>query len=185
MAKREPGRFRGNLFGGFNRRDVLAYITSVYDELEAYREENEALRERSAELENLLQNLDKSFAPREKRTPHISFKPAPVIPPVAEAPVSEPEAVAELAEWDVSALEPPSFAEVEEMEAPVVADFAPVEPFIEPPVSAPVVEPDLPPVVDTPAPPVAAARQRVTLPNPYPERGLKPTKVKVRRADID
>jgi len=94
MSKREEGRFRGNLFGGFNRKDVLTYITSIYGELEQTHMENEALHERCDQLENLLQNLDKSSL----RVPIPKFDPIartePAFPSTAE-PI--PEATEDLA----------------------------------------------------------------------------------------
>ena len=56
MGKKEAGRFRGKLFGGFNRKDVLAYIASVYSELEQAQIENEELRARCEEFEDGAQN---------------------------------------------------------------------------------------------------------------------------------
>jgi len=50
MSKREAGRFRGKLFGGFHREDVLTYIASVYSELDQLQAENEALRAHLEEL---------------------------------------------------------------------------------------------------------------------------------------
>jgi len=62
MSEREAGRFRGRLFGGFNRKDVLAYITSVYEELDYAQAENEMLRQRCEELEALLSQQDTAGA---------------------------------------------------------------------------------------------------------------------------
>jgi len=59
MANREPGQFRKKIFGGFNRRDVLEHIKTLYTEIEQADSEKQTLRDRCEELENLLQNLEK------------------------------------------------------------------------------------------------------------------------------
>ena len=98
MSKREPGKFRGTLFGGFNRKDVLTYIASVYEELEQSHEENEMLRERCNELENLLQNLDKSASRVPLPKLDKNSKGPPVVRPPSEPKAETPaEATAEMA----------------------------------------------------------------------------------------
>jgi len=59
MDKKEAGRFRGQVFGGFHRRDVLNYMATLYGRIDQADLEKEALRVRCEELENLLQNLEK------------------------------------------------------------------------------------------------------------------------------
>lgn len=47
-------QFRGSLFGGYNRRDVLAYIREHAAEGKDLREENEALKARVDDLQEQL-----------------------------------------------------------------------------------------------------------------------------------
>ncbi|MCL2587802.1 MAG: hypothetical protein FWD84_00150 [Oscillospiraceae bacterium] len=114
MAVREPGRFRRNLFGGFNRKDVLSYIKLIFDELNQAQAEAEFLRQRCIELENLIQNLEKAAAwsapaaqaPAEspqiyQATPIPIPTPAPIVPVEAPqlyqvAPQPAPAATAEI-----------------------------------------------------------------------------------------
>ncbi len=50
--EQEKGNFRGRLFGGFNRRDVIDYIEVLAGERGELERENQKLRERIWELEN-------------------------------------------------------------------------------------------------------------------------------------
>ena len=60
MATREPGKFRIKVFGGFHQKDVLAYIKTLYSEMDQVQADYEDLRQRCIELENLIQNLEKA-----------------------------------------------------------------------------------------------------------------------------
>ncbi len=52
LLEQEKGNFRGRLFGGFNRRDVIDYIEVLAGERGELERENQKLRERIWELEN-------------------------------------------------------------------------------------------------------------------------------------
>ena len=96
MAAREPGRFRRNLFGGFNRKDVLSYIKTIFRELDQAQTEAEILRQRCIELENLIQNLEKptAWAVPTPVEPLPIVEAAPIPAPVATPtpiPVAMPE----------------------------------------------------------------------------------------------
>jgi len=94
MAAREPGTFRRQFFGGFNRKDVLTYIKHIYSELDQAQLQNEALLQRCRELEDLVQELQYAAAsgthpnpasigvfahtPPEEVTPTTDFSPEPV-----------------------------------------------------------------------------------------------------------
>ena len=153
MGKKEPGQFRGKMFGGFNRKDVLAYITSVYEELEHVQAENDILRERYEEIEDLLNSKGIPMAPLSTQRPMApmpeeGFAPYPALQ-------NEPEVPSGLYENTLTTPEDLPMA------APVVR-----EPISEPVPVQPVYE--VPRVVKKPG-----------LANPYPERGVK---VKVRPA---
>ena len=152
MGKKEPGQFRGNVFGGFNRKDVLAYITSVYEELDHVQAENEMLRERYEEMESVLNSQGIPVAPLSATHPMApmseeSFELGGALPNEPEIPAVYPETFAAPEEFPVAA---PPMREV--MPEPV-----PIQPVYE-----------IPRVVQKPG-----------LANPYPERGVK---VKVRPA---
>jgi len=122
MAKREPGNFRGKVFGGFHRKDVLAYITTIYDELEQLRMDNEALVERCDELENLVQNLDVASA----RSP-VSKPEQRILRP---APEGKPDVPAEPAAESVPVPDPTP--EPVQQSAPIPASV-PAAPTASPP----------------------------------------------------
>lgn len=44
MGKKRIGNFRSNIFGGFNRRDVIGYIEQLHKKLDDLQGENELLR---------------------------------------------------------------------------------------------------------------------------------------------
>ena len=58
-VEQEKGNFRGRVFGGFDRQDVIDYIESLATERNALSRENQELRERLWELE------ERSSAPEE------------------------------------------------------------------------------------------------------------------------
>lgn len=159
MSKREPGQFRGKVFGGFNRKDVLAYITSVYEELEHIQAENDILRERYEEVEDLLNSKGIPVAPLSGQLPMVpmpeeSFGYHPALP-------TEPETPAGFYENTLTTPEDLPMA------APVVREPIPIQ--------TPIPEP-------VPVQPVYEVHRVVKKPglaNPYPERGIK---VKVRPA---
>ena len=155
MSKREAGQFRSNIFGGFNRKDVLAYITSVYEELEHVQMENDMLREHCGELEALLHEQGIEFAPP---MPMPDFEPEDFAP---EEPMPEPVAPFAAAQFEPEQFEP----EENMMERP--EDIPRETPPAPEPVPIPL---PTPPVYETP-------RIKPALANPYPERSRK---VKVR-----
>lgn len=53
--EQEKGNFKGRVFGGFNRRDVIAYIESLAKERNALAMENQTLRGRVDALEERLE----------------------------------------------------------------------------------------------------------------------------------
>lgn len=179
MAKKEPGRFRKNLFGGFNRKDVLTYIKSIYDELDQTQTENEALHQRCAELEDLLQNMGKPPAWEPQ------FHPGPVVRAVApQAPVyAQPtyhEPAPEIEEIEMEG-DPEFFSIL--AEAP---EAEPAPTFLSAPAPAPTPVPTPTPApTPTPEPPVPAVeapRQKPSLATPPAMQPAKlPAKVKVRR----
>jgi len=154
MSEREAGRFRGNLFGGFNRKDVLAYIASVYEELGYVHAENEMLRVRCEEMEGLLspEELAALAYPAEMPLAH----PADSIP--EEAHMFEPDVPIEEVALD---LDQNTLATPEDLR-PAAPPVPPAPPLREP----------VPPVYEVPRP-------KPNLANPYPERARK---VKVRPA---
>ena len=56
----EIGNFKGRLFGGFDRKDVIAYIEESAAELESLEAENEKLRGTVAELEARIQEMEEA-----------------------------------------------------------------------------------------------------------------------------
>ena len=155
MSKREPGQFRGNMFGGFNRKDVLAYITSVYEELEHIQAENDMLRERYEEAEELLNSRGVPLTPLSVQRPMApmpeeGFGYPPVLP-------NEPEGASGL--YENTLITPEDLP----MAAPVVRE--------------PIQTPE--PVPVQPVYEVPRVQKKPGLANPYPERGVK---VKVRPA---
>ena len=180
MDKREPGHFRRKMFGGFHRKDVLAYITAVYEEVEQFRAENEALRQRCDELENLLQNLDKAS------TRGLTPKPNLTLRPSAEAvpdPHMQPEVLTDAAPAPAYAPIPepaPAYAQAPVYEAPPVP-APPPEPA---PVYAPAPEAVPAPAAKAPvAVPPVAQKKKPGLANPYSNRPARPARVKVKRAN--
>lgn len=151
MSKREPGSFRGNVFGGFNRKDVLAYITSVYEELDHVQLENDMLHERCEELEALLGKKGVAVA-RPMVTPTV----------LSVDPECEP-----MPDLDAPAIETPYGLDDNSLTRP--EDLLSGNPYA--PESEPV-------PIPIPVPPVyEAPRVKPHLANPYPERARK---VKVR-----
>ena len=143
MSEREAGRFRGNLFGGFNRKDVLAYITSVYEELDYAQAENDMLRQRCDELEALLDQGSAAGA-------------HPMDMPMSQPMDSMPEPM-----WD-PAMQTGQVPFGPDRDTPVrPEDLHPMAPPVQEPEPAPV-----PPVHEAP-------RVKPNLANPYPERGRK------------
>jgi len=165
MSKREEGRFRGQFIGGFNRKDVLVYIAGIYSELEQFRAENEALRVRLEELEDLAEH---------RGVPAMPPVAAPMMRPVAE----EPEDIISEVSAQVQA-EMPSvrteniLATSDDLDVPHVQAVSD-DPTMALPLQAAPMPPTPPvqPVQETP-------RLRPNLSNPYPERAKR---VKVRPA---
>jgi len=157
MSEREAGRFRGRLFGGFNRQDVLAYITSVYEELDYAQTENDMLRQRCEELEALLD---------QQNTVDTEPVTMPIAPPAAFAPEAEPI-------WDPVMQTDQVPFELDENTLTTPEDlYKALAPTPEPiPIPIPIPIP-VPPVQET-------AFVKPNLANPYPERSRK---VKVRPA---
>ncbi len=58
MEERTIGKFRGRLFGGFNRKDVVEYIQKSSEGYEKYRQEYVRLTEKCADLEAKLFGAD-------------------------------------------------------------------------------------------------------------------------------
>jgi len=157
MAAREPGKFRRKLFGGFNRKDVLAYIQSLYGEIDRANENSEALRQRNIELENLIQNLQRGgiampaqgIAP----APTAGVAPAaPEYPPMMQTPMTNPTPSPLYDPELMSALaSEPAPAPVSEL--PPEAIYAPMQ--------TPAVAPTPPPAKPTLATPPGASPQKV------------------------
>lgn len=59
--------FRGNIVGGFNRRDVISFVEEIYQRMNAFEAENQALRERCEDLEEQLQKAEEDIASAERR----------------------------------------------------------------------------------------------------------------------
>lgn len=65
MSNKKVGNFRSNLFGGFNRKDVVGYIKQLHDKLAELEEDNEFLREKlnsfepSAEIHPSVQDAER------------------------------------------------------------------------------------------------------------------------------
>jgi hypothetical protein len=155
MSKREPGQFRGKVFGGFNRKDVLAYITSVYEELEHSQAENDMLRERYEEAEELLNN---------RGIPHTPLSGQPPMAPMPEEGFAFQ----------------PALPNEQEMPSGLYENVLTAPEDL--PMAAPVVREPIPAVEPVPVQPVYEVPRVVKKPalaNPYPERGIK---VKVRPA---
>ena len=161
MAEKEPGRFRGNFLGGFNRKDVLTYIKSIYNDLDQAHMQNEDLRQRCIELENLLQNLN--IQPEQPGPASPAFSPYPVAPaqtsPPSDALLYDPELISVLNSLPEPDPEPGLEPEPEPTPEPVsVAEPVPVA---------------------VPEPPPAPAIQKPSL--AMPPTGGKKTRVKVKK----
>jgi len=186
MATREPGRFRRNLFGGFNRKDVLSYIKTIYEELDQNQGDNETLRQRCVELENLIQNLQRGTAWDGQPTPAETPDTEPAFNPLDDpellaALAAEPAPAEELTEDKPAAAEEPPTeeaqaqpepapeADVEEISAETIEEIP--EPEADP---EPAPDPN-PAPAPTPTPPPQA---KPTL--AMPPAAVKPTRVKVR-----
>ena len=182
MGKKEAGRFRGQLFGGFRRRDVLEYMGVLYGRIDQADLEKEAMRARCEELENLLQNLEKfsgqrastlagtEFSARPKEESSLEMDPE-LVALLNNDPA--PESVEEV-RAEVEVLEAvPEAPQEEVMEAePVVPESAPeVSPVPEPvvPVSATEAAPVAPTPELVPEAPVAApVEEPKSAPEPAP-----------------
>jgi len=57
MSENNTGKFRGSLIGGFNRKDVAAYIGKVARELSEYKEKSEKLGAENKELKTEVEEL--------------------------------------------------------------------------------------------------------------------------------
>lgn len=58
----EDGRFRGKIFGGFHRKDVLSHMQTLYGETEQLKREKLFYREQAEELQYLLQTIEDSLS---------------------------------------------------------------------------------------------------------------------------
>jgi len=52
LSNKKVGNLRSNLFGGFNRKDVVGYIKQLHDKLTELEEDNEFLREKLNSFES-------------------------------------------------------------------------------------------------------------------------------------
>lgn len=68
MADNVLGRFKLNVFGGFNRKDVIEYIESIYSEISDSERENRELRARYESLEMQLDRAEKMLKKYEAGT---------------------------------------------------------------------------------------------------------------------
>ena len=160
MAKKEPGRFRKNIFGGFNRKDVLTYIKALYDELDQTQTENESLHQRCVDLESFVQNLEQAAWEPQIRPGPVVRAAAPPIPPPIQMPVYEPEP------------EPESY--LEDAEEPELFSILASDPE---PAPAP---PPPPAPAPRPAPELAPRSKPALATPPAMQPANKSTKVKVR-----
>ena len=62
MAENSNGKFRGSLFGGFNRKDVAVYIGKVGKETNEYKEECAKLKEENRELKSKVDELTRQIS---------------------------------------------------------------------------------------------------------------------------
>jgi len=201
MGKKEAGRFRGQLFGGFRRRDVLEYMGVLYGRIDQADLEKEAMRTRCEELENLLQNLEKfsgqgastlagsefSAPPKETRPLEMDSE---LVALLHTDPTPEP---AEETRTEVEILETAPIVQKEEAAEPepVVPEpasvFAPTpEPVAEPvpvvPLAEPMAEPQpIPEPIPSPESSAPATKPGRSIPYPTPPGGPNPKRVKVRR----
>ena len=151
------GRFRGRVFGGFHREDVLKHMQFLYTEKESLSDENQNLKRQVQELENLLQAVEVTNKQEEKNQENENFmyqNPTPPSTPVVETEAEVEELGVTLTEtllpkqMDESAFgAPPTWSLTEEVEE------KPVEPV---------------------------AKIKPNLANPYAKQGVQ--KVKVRKA---
>jgi len=182
MSSQDPGRFRGELFGGFNRRDVLEHMKLLYNALDEKQAEVEALHDRCEELENLCGRLETAGGayvlpappPNASAPPESEPEPEPVteLEPVAEpAPELEPEPIPEPEPQPEP--EPEVEPEVEVVEAPPVVlteteAFLAAEPELAPEEIAALVEEPIPHIELEPAP------APISMPEPTPEPAPQP-----------
>lgn len=84
MANKKVGNFRSNLFGGFNRKDVVDYIKQLHDKLTELEEDNEFLLGKLNSLESSAENQS-----TEQDTDHLSEAPLGNVPPTAFGDISD------------------------------------------------------------------------------------------------
>jgi len=129
MERMQEVGFRTNVFGGFNRNDVLEHIKGVYYELWLCREENDALRERCEALEAQLQAAGSTSGPQEG-TPLPAPAKTVATEPMPQAERSIP--MSETVQVPLSALNTAEAAEVVQ-----IPQSAPDTAAAEPPASTP------------------------------------------------
>ena len=61
----EDGRFRGKMFGGFHRKDVIGHMQTLYGETEQLKREKLFYQEQAHELQHLLQTIEESLSTME------------------------------------------------------------------------------------------------------------------------
>jgi len=63
MVNNMSGHFKSNVLGGFNRRDVIAYIEEIYKKINERERENMELRTRNETLEERLKAYEEDSSP--------------------------------------------------------------------------------------------------------------------------
>ena len=61
----DDGRFRGKMFGGFHRADVISHMHTLYGETEQLKREKQFYQEQAHELQHLLQTIEESLTTME------------------------------------------------------------------------------------------------------------------------
>ena len=139
MAEREKGIFRGRLFGGFHRQDVLDHLNELYTEMDELRAEAEAAHARAQEIEHLLSSIETASTRKLKIEPILesttntvnTVTKVPVVaarPPVEERPSP---VVAPVEQVEVTPEVDPVAVEALPEEAPVETSEAPMPSFLE------------------------------------------------------
>lgn len=97
------GGFRGSVFGGFNRGDVAAYITSVSKQLNESKAEGLRLKEENAELNKKLEDLTARVSVLEAENEELKSQNESLSSEKAEAGTLKEAAEALRAELDANA----------------------------------------------------------------------------------
>ena len=61
-TRNEDGHFRGKMFGGFHRKDVLGHMHTLYGETQQLKREKLFYQEQASELQHLLQTIEESLS---------------------------------------------------------------------------------------------------------------------------